>query len=105
MLHCHIPNHNTPRLTVTAYALPCAGSTVQTKHGNVNTDHMLFICSGAFHSAKPSDLMAELQVCAGLAHVRWSAFLSPLLAAHPAVWRQLLNCCMRLFSAQFCLHC
>jgi hypothetical protein len=39
-----------------------AGSTVQTKHGNVNTDHILFICSGAFHSCKPSDLMAELQV-------------------------------------------
>ena len=39
------------------------GSTVQTKHGNVNTDHMLFICSGAFHSCTPSDLMAELQVC------------------------------------------
>jgi len=37
------------------------GSTVQTKHGNLNTDHILFICSGAFHSAKPSDLMAELQ--------------------------------------------
>ncbi|KAL6757951.1 P-loop containing nucleoside triphosphate hydrolase protein [Haematococcus lacustris] len=37
------------------------GSTVQTKHGNVNTDHILFICSGAFHSVKPSDLMAELQ--------------------------------------------
>ncbi len=37
------------------------GSSVQTKHGNVNTDHMLFICSGAFHSCTPSDLMAELQ--------------------------------------------
>jgi hypothetical protein len=35
---------------------------VQTKHGNVNTDHILFICSGAFHSAKPSDMLAELQV-------------------------------------------
>jgi hypothetical protein len=34
---------------------------VQTKHGNVSTDHILFICSGAFHSCKPSDLMAELQ--------------------------------------------
>lgn len=37
------------------------GSTVSTKHGNVSTDHMLFICSGAFHSAKPSDMLAELQ--------------------------------------------
>uniref|UniRef100_A0A7S0R509 AAA+ ATPase domain-containing protein n=1 Tax=Chlamydomonas leiostraca TaxID=1034604 RepID=A0A7S0R509_9CHLO len=37
------------------------GSAVQTKHGTVNTDHILFICSGAFHSAKPSDMLAELQ--------------------------------------------
>mgnify|MGYP003385862177 CR=1 FL=1 len=37
------------------------GSTISTKHGNVNTDFMLFICSGAFHSSKPSDLLAELQ--------------------------------------------
>lgn len=37
------------------------GSTVNTKHGNVETDHILFICSGAFHSCKPSDLLAELQ--------------------------------------------
>jgi len=37
------------------------GSVVSTKHGNVNTDHILFICSGAFHSAKPSDMLAELQ--------------------------------------------
>ena len=37
------------------------GSTVSTKYGNVNTDHILFICSGAFHAVKPSDLLAELQ--------------------------------------------
>ncbi|KAG2482969.1 hypothetical protein HYH03_018146 [Edaphochlamys debaryana] len=37
------------------------GSVVSTKHGNVSTDHILFICAGAFHSVKPSDLMAELQ--------------------------------------------
>ena len=37
------------------------GSTVSTKHGNVSTDHVLFICSGAFHSSKPSDMLAELQ--------------------------------------------
>ena len=37
------------------------GSSVSTKHGNVNTDFILFIASGAFHSAKPSDLLAELQ--------------------------------------------
>ncbi len=37
------------------------GTTVNTKHGAVKTDHMLFIASGAFHYAKPSDLLAELQ--------------------------------------------
>ena len=37
------------------------GSTVSTKHGNVNTDHILFIASGAFHNCKPSDMLAELQ--------------------------------------------
>lgn len=37
------------------------GTTVMTKHGAVKTDHMLFITSGAFHYAKPSDLLAELQ--------------------------------------------
>ncbi|MCL6453491.1 MAG: ATP-dependent protease ATPase subunit HslU [Alicyclobacillus sp.] len=37
------------------------GSTVVTKHGPVKTDHMLFIGAGAFHIAKPSDLIPELQ--------------------------------------------
>ena len=37
------------------------GTTVSTKHGAVNTDHVLFIASGAFHIAKPSDLLPELQ--------------------------------------------
>ncbi|GMI07519.1 hypothetical protein TrLO_g8239 [Triparma laevis f. longispina] len=37
------------------------GSTISTKHGNVNTDYILFVASGAFHSCKPSDLLAELQ--------------------------------------------
>ncbi len=37
------------------------GSTVTTKHGIVKTDHILFIASGAFHLAKPSDLIPELQ--------------------------------------------
>lgn len=43
---------------------PCAawvGSVVSTRHGNVSTEHILFICSGAFHSVKPSDMLAELQ--------------------------------------------
>ena len=37
------------------------GTTVATKHGSVKTDHILFIASGAFHLAKPSDLLPELQ--------------------------------------------
>ena len=37
------------------------GCTISTKHGNVNTDYILFISSGAFHSCKPADLLAELQ--------------------------------------------
>jgi ATP-dependent HslUV protease ATP-binding subunit HslU len=38
------------------------GCTVSTKHGAVATDHVLFVCSGAFTAAKPSDMLAELQV-------------------------------------------
>ena len=37
------------------------GTTVSTKHGPVKTDHILFIASGAFHVAKPADLLPELQ--------------------------------------------
>ncbi len=37
------------------------GSTITTKHGPIKTDHVLFIAAGAFHTAKPSDLMPELQ--------------------------------------------
>src|SRR5207249_356841 len=37
------------------------GTTVATKHGAVKTDHILFIASGAFHMAKPSDLLPDLQ--------------------------------------------
>jgi ATP-dependent HslUV protease ATP-binding subunit HslU len=37
------------------------GTTVSTKYGMIKTDHILFICSGAFHYAKPSDLIPELQ--------------------------------------------
>src|SRR5690349_7259924 len=37
------------------------GTTVNTKHGPVKTDHVLFICSGAFHLSKPSDMLPELQ--------------------------------------------
>lgn len=37
------------------------GCTISTKHGNVNTDFILFVASGAFHQCKPADLLAELQ--------------------------------------------
>src|SRR5208283_968538 len=37
------------------------GTTVSTKHGPMKTDHILFIASGAFHLAKPADLLPELQ--------------------------------------------
>ena len=37
------------------------GSAISTPIGTINTDHILFICSGAFHSVKPSDLLPELQ--------------------------------------------
>jgi ATP-dependent HslUV protease ATP-binding subunit HslU len=37
------------------------GTVISTKYGNVNTDYILFIASGAFHSVKPSDLLPELQ--------------------------------------------
>ncbi len=37
------------------------GTTVATKHGTIKTDHILFVASGAFHLAKPSDLLPELQ--------------------------------------------
>ena len=37
------------------------GTSVQTKHGRVRTDHVLFIAAGAFHVSRPSDLIPELQ--------------------------------------------
>jgi ATP-dependent HslUV protease ATP-binding subunit HslU len=37
------------------------GTTINTKHGNVKTDYILFVASGAFHAVKPSDLLPELQ--------------------------------------------
>ena len=52
------------------------GTTVRTRYGAVKTDHMLFICAGAFHQSKPSDLLPELQ---GRLPIRVS--LSPLTEA------------------------
>ncbi len=37
------------------------GTSVATKHGTIKTDHILFVTSGAFHLAKPADLLPELQ--------------------------------------------
>lgn len=37
------------------------GTTIDTKHGNIKTDYILFVASGAFHAVKPSDLLPELQ--------------------------------------------
>lgn len=53
------------------------GTVVQTKHGNVKTDHILFVAAGAFHTCKPSDLMAEL---VGRLPIRVE--LNPLSKAH-----------------------
>ena len=51
-----------PREGVQRDLLPLIeGCTVSTKHGMVKTDHILFIASGAFHLARPSDLIPELQ--------------------------------------------
>src|SRR5216117_1394251 len=50
------------KITVQRDLLPIVeGSTVQTRYGYVRTDHILFIAAGAFHIAKPSDLIPELQ--------------------------------------------
>ncbi len=37
------------------------GTTTQTKYGNIRSDHVLFVCAGSFHAARPSDMLAELQ--------------------------------------------
>nr|WP_321500117.1 ATP-dependent protease ATPase subunit HslU [uncultured Dethiosulfovibrio sp.] len=54
--------HDVSRDGVQRDLLPVVeGCTVQTKHGQVSTDHILFIAAGAFHQTKPSDLVPELQ--------------------------------------------
>ncbi|KAA6205112.1 MAG: ATP-dependent protease ATPase subunit HslU [Candidatus Tokpelaia sp.] len=55
-------NNMTPREGVQRDLLPLVeGTSVATKYGQVKTDHILFIASGAFHLSKPSDLLPELQ--------------------------------------------
>ena len=58
------------------------GSTVSTKYGTVKTDHVLFIAAGAFHLAKPSDLIPELQGRFPI-RVELTALTQGRLRAHP----------------------
>jgi ATP-dependent HslUV protease ATP-binding subunit HslU len=68
------------------------GTTVSTKHGPVKTDHILFIASGAFHIAKPSDLLPELQgrlpIRVELAPLTEEDFVSILADTENALTRQ-----------------
>ena len=59
------------------------GTVIATKHGNVNTEHILFVCSGAFHHVKPSDMLAELQVGRFLFSLSLSFFIPPLSICLP----------------------
>ena len=61
-VHGNSGGHDVSREGVQRDILPIVeGSTVVTKYGPVKTDHVLFIAAGAFHTAKPSDLIPELQ--------------------------------------------
>ena len=73
------------------------GTTVATKYGPMKTDHILFIASGAFHVAKPSDLLPELQgrlpirvELKGLTEDDFVAILSDTKASLPAQYRALI---------------
>lgn len=68
------------------------GTTITTKQGDVKTDHILFIASGAFHAVKPSDLMAELQV-RRRPHTALSASCAPTESLSPCS----LPCCTLTF--------
>jgi ATP-dependent HslUV protease ATP-binding subunit HslU len=74
------------------------GTTVATKYGPIKTDHILFIASGAFHVAKPSDLLPELQgrlpirvELKGLTEEDFVAILSDTKASLPEQYRALLG--------------
>jgi len=73
------------------------GTTVATKYGPMKTDHILFIASGAFHVAKPSDLLPELQgrlpirvELKGLTEADFIAILSDTKASLPAQYKALI---------------
>ena len=74
------------------------GTTVSTKYGPMKTDHILFIASGAFHVAKPSDLLPELQgrlpirvELKGLTEDDFVAILSDTKASLPAQYLSLIH--------------
>jgi len=68
------------------------GTTVQTKHGNVRSDHILFIAAGAFHTSRPSDLAPELQgrfpIRVELEDLDREAFVRILCEPHNALTKQ-----------------
>jgi ATP-dependent HslUV protease ATP-binding subunit HslU len=68
------------------------GTTVQTKHGMVRTDHILFIAAGAFHMSRPSDLIPELQgrfpIRVELEALDQAAFVRILQEPHNALTKQ-----------------
>ena len=68
------------------------GSTVQTKYGFVNTDHILFVAAGAFHVSRPSDLIPELQgrfpIRVELASLTEADFVRILLEPENALLKQ-----------------
>jgi ATP-dependent HslUV protease ATP-binding subunit HslU len=68
------------------------GTTVNTKYGTVKTDHILFIASGAFHLAKPSDLIPELQgrfpIRVELASLTVADFEAILTSTHASLVKQ-----------------
>ena len=68
------------------------GSQISTKFGPINTDHILFIASGAFHESKPSDLIAELQgrfpIRVELDDLSQSDFVEILTEPHNALIKQ-----------------
>jgi ATP-dependent HslUV protease ATP-binding subunit HslU len=68
------------------------GTTIQTRYGYIRTDHVLFIAAGAFHTAKPSDLMPELQgrfpIRVNLEDLTKADFVRILSEPHNALTRQ-----------------
>jgi ATP-dependent HslUV protease ATP-binding subunit HslU len=71
------------------------GSTVVTKHGPLRTDHVLFISAGAFHTAKPSDMVPELQgrfpIRVELDHLGKEDFARILVEPHNALIKQYMG--------------